>query len=193
MANFPTPIGIDRMLLDIAEGIGGAAKTLPEASRSAVGAVALKRATVQIDFELSSGAVRDDNFAGLGVKTFLFGIGASAGSSEERATNRGHIELEIVSIIDVEAKAKPDDGTGNKVDKLPAAPDRQAIRSAIGLLRGELAGLSIAVAERDRLTAMLSEASSLLAHDELDRAAAVVQAIEQHLRARVGPTGANDD
>ncbi|MCB1495399.1 MAG: hypothetical protein KDJ86_06415 [Bauldia sp.] len=192
MANFPTPIGIDRMLLDIAQGIGGAAKTLPEASRSAVGAVALKRATVQIDFELSSGAVREDNLAGLGVKTFLFGFGTSSETRADLATNRGRIELEIVSILDPEATAGDDTGANGKVDHLPAGRDRAELRAAIGLLQAEVAGLAIPDADRDRLTTMLKEASSFLAHDELDRAAAVIRGVERDLQALAGPRGAND-
>ncbi|MCB1489817.1 MAG: hypothetical protein KDJ88_20455 [Bauldia sp.] len=190
MANFPTPIGIDRMLLDIAQGIGGAAKTLPETSRSAIGAVALKRATVEIDFELSSGAVREDNTTGLGIRTFLFGFGSSSATTAELARNHGRIALEVVSIL--EPQANVDDDANTKDGRLPPAPDRVQIRAAIGLLQAQVAGLQVPANDRDSLTTMLKEASSFLAHDELDRAAAVIRAVEQHLQTLAGPRGTDD-
>lgn len=177
MAQFPLPIGIDRMLLDIAEGIGAAARKLPEASRSAVGAVAMKRANVQIDFELSGSATRDDDTVGLGARTFLFGIGSTATTTEDLVRNHGRIELEIVAIAEPPPPAiAPDD------DKdVAAQPDRTAIRSAIGLLRAEVAGLRLERAEREGLTGMLDEAFQFLTDDKLDRAAAVLADVKQRL------------
>lgn len=181
MANFPIPIGIDRMLLDIAAGIGDAARALPERSRSAVGAVALKRANVQIDFELSSGAVQKEGLAGLGAKTFLFGFGTTSETREELARNHGRIELEIVAIVDPTPAPNSEEKAGGSLERPDptTAPDPTAIREAIATAGADLKRLPLSDAERERLTENLSEALALLSRGDVDGAKAKLEHVRK--------------
>ncbi|MGF1627534.1 MAG: hypothetical protein ACFCVH_21860 [Alphaproteobacteria bacterium] len=181
------------MLLDIAEGIGGAAKILPEASRSAVGAVALKRASVEIDFELSTAAVRKDGSAGLGAKTFLFGFGTSSTTTEALARNHGRIELEIVAFVEPEPQPADTKASGGKLE--PPRPggespspvlDMEQIRIAMAAMRAEIARLSQSEAERAKLEQELDRAADLIAAGDLDGAGAILKQIQQQLKALSG-------
>lgn len=189
MADFPIPIGIDRMLLDIAKGIGDAARALPERSRSNVGAVALKRAVVQIDFELSSAATRQEDIAGLGAKTFLFGFGASSETTAELARNHGRIELEVVAITEPEPVS--DDRT--TTDDWPDVPlDRHAIRTAISLLQAQIAQLPFSDSDRENLTSQLAQASQLLSEGNPEGAAEILRYITKRIQALTGPADNGD-
>lgn len=181
MAHFPIPIGIDRMLLDIAVGIGSAARALPERSRSAVGAVALKRANVQIDFELSSAAQREEGFAGLGAKTFLFGFGSSAETREEVARNHGRIELEIVAIVEPTPEPDSEEKAGGGLTRPDptTTPDPATIREAIDAARADLHRLPLSDAERDKLAEDLNEALALLSRGDLDGAKAKLDRVRK--------------
>lgn len=133
MANLPVPAGLDDLLREIADGLGEAARILPEASRSAVGAVAVKRATVEIDFEMTTSLRRSDGSMGLGVRTFLIGAGVRSSDEEARARNSGRIALEIVAIAPAEeapAKKGEDDPLRNI--------DPAQVLALVKQLRGEI-------------------------------------------------------
>ncbi len=136
------------MMRDIAQGVGVAARILPEASRSEVGAVALKRASVEIDFEMTAAARRSDGTVGIGARTFLIGLGASSSDVESRARNSGRITLEIVAVADPGAAAAPEPASVIDRPLKPDAPEPQPepapaldpaeIKAALNLLRREI-------------------------------------------------------
>jgi hypothetical protein len=124
MANLPIPLGISVTLTDIAKGIGDAARTIPERSRSEVGALAVKRALVQLDFELAVATSRSSQGveAGptLGVRTVRFGAGVASETRTSTGVSRGHIELEVVAIQDVAKNADDDESP----EREPPAPPK---------------------------------------------------------------------
>ncbi|HEV2818060.1 MAG TPA: hypothetical protein VGW40_12665 [Allosphingosinicella sp.] len=107
MAKFPRPLGIEHVLEDIAIGIGAAARTLPERSRSVVGAVAMKTAKVRIDFEMAT--ADSVNAVGVVANRPQLGIaaGLGTGAAVSRAASRGFIEFEVVAIADIPEPAPP--------------------------------------------------------------------------------------
>ncbi len=104
MTGPPQFISVQSMLLDVVKAVGEAAGQLPILSRSPVGAIALHRAKITMSFELTSSAQTSDASTGvgpmLGVKSLTFGVASTENSVEDRAVNRGVIDLEIVAIAD---------------------------------------------------------------------------------------------
>lgn len=106
MAQIPLPLGIGVALVDIARGIGAAARALPERSRSYVGAVAMKSARVRIDFEMAT--VTTERDSGLGIRTHqLFGIGTVDNDTVTSSASKGFIEFEVVAISPVDPAEQP--------------------------------------------------------------------------------------
>ncbi len=190
MADFPIPIGVDRMLRDIAEGIGGAARILPTVSRSEVGAVAMRRATVAIDFELSSAAKRTDDSIGLGAKTFLFGFGASTETTETKVLNHGRIEMEIVAIVEPEEGERPKTATpaqpGPPV-KAPTPLSADQIRQALAIIQGELHNLPLDEEARGKIEAKIAEIHAAISAGDLHLANELLQYIKDIVQEVLNP------
>lgn len=187
MAKLPVPVGIDRMMRDFAESIGDGARLLPERSRSAVGAVAMKRATVEIDFEMTAGSSRRDGSVGIGVRGFLIGAGVRSGRDESFAAHRGRIVLEIVAIADT---AETSDVGPTRPDPepspQPAPPDSAAVAAAIAQMEKLLQTAEAARAIEPRAAVqahkLLESATKALADgdvagavERLDAAAALIE------------------
>jgi hypothetical protein len=156
------------MFRDIAQGIGDAARLIPEHSRSGVGALAVHRANVEVSFELSTQARDESGTVGLGARTFIFGPSIATGSNESTALNTGRITLEIVAITEPEERGK---------DPLPE-PDppltAEAIRKEIHRMGMLLAEAPIPDEDRRSVTALLERASQHLGAGELDAARAIL-------------------
>ncbi len=175
MADFPIPIGLPAMFRDIAQGIGDAAQLVPQLSRSEVGALAVHRASVEINFEMSTRARLDDGTVGLGARTFLFGPSVSTGSNETTALNIGRITLEIVAITEpapqVARPVKPPAvGAPGADDGL----DAKAIRKAIGDMRARLESLNIHETEKRKIAAALEMALASLVAGDLATARSII-------------------
>jgi hypothetical protein len=183
LANFPLPIGIDKMLRDIAHGIGDAARLVPARSRSDVGALAVHRASVEVNFELSTQARDERGTFGLGVRSFIFGPSIATGSNEATALNTGRISLEIVAITEPE---KADDRKPGKGEEL----DPAAIRKAIGDMRAALAGLDIGEAEKRKVAAALDMALASLVAGDLAAAQAIIDQLAPGFAALAKASGA---
>ena len=163
------------MMRDFAESIGDSARLLPERSRSAVGAVAMKRATVEIDFEMTASSSRREGAAGIGVRGFLIGAGVRGGRDESFAGHRGRIVLEIVAIAEVPEAA---DGGGiqptrpdPKPSPPPAPPDRGAVAAAVAQLEKVLQSAEAARAIEPRVAVearkLLDAAKKALANGDV--------------------------
>lgn len=183
------------MMREIAEGIGEAGRTLPERSRSEVGALAVRSASVDINFELSAEA-RDDKTgtatgAGLGVRSFLFSSEAQSRTSEWSARNTGRITLEIVAVIEPEAKdGSKTDGRATD-DHRPVAPPKSPpeipdvpdptgreeaarLMLAIGRMREALPRLDIADVERKQVAALIEMAAAQIEAGNLTAARDII-------------------
>ncbi|MFZ4689789.1 MAG: hypothetical protein ACOYLS_11175 [Polymorphobacter sp.] len=169
MAPLPRPIGIDATLVDIATGLGKAARLLPSLSRSDLGAVALKTAKVRIDFDMARAAAKTSNDVELGIRTFAIGGNLTRSATAENSRSTGSIELEIVAVAEIERSAAP----------VPAAtptppvrdPRREAIANAIKLLRSRQALAGLDAATRRRLQAAVKRVETAVDKGELDKAA----------------------
>jgi hypothetical protein len=193
MATIPKPIGVREMLVDIASGIGGAARTLPEASRSEVGAVAMRGAKVEVEFELSSAARTDSatNSFGLGVRTFRFG-GAQS-QTETQSRNTGRITLDIVAIMEPAPRPEPDETKTKDRDPLAEArpdrgdpptdpdpdptPDRAKLRAAIEALGKQIDAADIGDDRKKAYRVALDRALAALAFGDVAAAQKAAQAV----------------
>lgn len=183
MVDFPIPIGFALMMQEIAEGIGEAGRILPERSRSEVGALAVKSASVDISFELSAEARSEatgTKVGGrLGVRTFLFSTRTLNETYEETARNTGRITLEIVAIIEPEARegggtdgrqpVGPPVGPPKVPPDTPDEPEsderKEAARLllAIARMREALPELDISDVEKQQVAALIDMAAAQVA------------------------------
>jgi hypothetical protein len=137
-------IGIDDLLTDIGRGIGSANRELAVSSRSVIGSLAVKSASVNLSFEMTSTASqrRDSVSAGgplFGAKTLSIGTQ----TFDQNQTNRCTIGLEIVAVPDA-ASAPPGVPKPDRPDvPKPDAPgaDARRIPDDPGKLRVLLAEL----------------------------------------------------
>ncbi len=166
MAPLPKPLAISTVLTDIATGIGNAASLLPDKSRSAVGAMAVRSAKVHVEFEMAQAVSTGSSFVGVGMKSASFGITTTREAVEERQINRGVIDLEIVAIEDSSLRAAPQEA--------PDGGRRAAIGTMIDLLKSPPARALLSAARAKQLDAILAEAERLVAEGKLDEAAAVL-------------------
>lgn len=189
MAHLPIPIGVGDMLLDIAEGLAGAARSLPAQSRSAVGAVAMSKARVTVDFELSCRAQRTEKEVGagplLGVKTFQFGFTNKESESLHTGSNRGHIEFEVVAVLDpapAEEPARlPPRNPPVVHEPAPARKLADGLRQQIASLHAREVALVADPADKRSVAALLKQADQLVSAERLDDAAAAIAAAENLL------------
>lgn len=183
MANLPIPVGLGAMMREIAEGVGTAARILPGASRSAVGAVAVKRASVEIDFEMTASVRNSDGTVGIGARTFLIGSGVSTSAVETRARNSGRIALEIVAIAEAEPAppARPSRPEKPVVAPAPSPPlDAGEVKAALEQLRAQIAQrLAAGLVDQSAAT----EARGLANEAELRLSAGDLAGAAERLRA----------
>ena len=137
-------IGIDDLLTDIGRGIGSANRELAVSSRSVIGSLAVKSASVNLSFEMTSTASqrRDSVSAGgplFGAKTLSIGTQ----TFDQNQTNRCTIGLEIVAVPD----AAP---TPPGVPK-PDRPDVPKPDADAGRIPDDPAKLRVLLAELRRL------------------------------------------
>ena len=177
MAGLPKPIGIGVTLVDIATGIGTAAKRLPDLSRSEVGAVAVKTAKVRIDFEMASIRATANSGVSLGIRTSsILGVGAGVTRASTRSTARsvGSIELEIVAIADVPQPANPPRPAPPRPKpprpKPPRAKPSGRLVSVRGGIGGGAAGAGAAQDPKSALARAVAMLKSPQASTGLDRA-----------------------
>jgi hypothetical protein len=171
LAQLPNPVGIDETLVSIAAGLAQSAKLLPELSRSEVGAVAMKSASVAVHFEMARTALRAGSSVALGVRTF--GISASNTRSADRAEaiNRGSISFEVVAIVERPERDAEVADTGSK--------GLQALRSLIDILRAEETLAKVPDDVRKELLALADVAEAHMAAGDLVAAAEVAERIEK--------------
>lgn len=173
MAKLPQPIGVGTMLTDIAQGLGAAARLVVEQSKSEVGAIAVKGARVDVEFEMASRATSDAAGARLGVRTFSFGFGVNREAVEERRINRGRIEIEIAAVPLVATPAAPE------VDK-PSDADPQTVdaatrmKKAIAVLRKRLDATDVAPRLRSTIENALDRIDAFAAAGDLAAATAAL-------------------
>jgi hypothetical protein len=181
MPALPKPIGIDVTLVDIATGLGKAAKLLPTESRSDIGAVALKTATVRIDFEMARASASTSGGVQLGLRTFGIGASDSRTASNAVSRNSGSIQLEIVAISDAAPAPAPKPGR-QPIPRPPrsiVAPDprRAALEQALALLKTPQASAGLDAATRRKLQAAVKRLEAAIAKSDIDGAARVLATI----------------
>jgi hypothetical protein len=185
MPPFPRPIGIDVTLKDIATGIGEAARLLPTKSQSAIGAVALKTASVRIDFEMARASATDGSNVQLGLRTFGVGASQSRTATKDISRNNGSIQLEIVAITDV-APPPPPKPELKPIPQPPrriVTPDRRlaALKQALAMLKTPQASAGLNAATRRKLQAAVKRLEAAIAKSDIDGAARVLATIPKIL------------
>lgn len=182
MAKFPIPVGLGDMMRDIAGGVAEAARILPEQSRSEVGAVAVKRATVRVDFEMTGSARRRDGTVGIGARTFAITAARRVESAESTARNSGQITLEIVAVADAgsrsDAPAPPPDEPGRLRDPKTVMAVVNAIRAEV-VRRRDDGGLNTRTAAIH--LARLDEAAEAVVRGDVEAALAIIKPIAEAL------------
>jgi len=182
MPALPRPIGIDVTLVDIATGIGKAANLLPTLSRSDIGAVALKTATVRIDFEMARASATAGSSVQLGLRTFGVGASQSRTATNNISRNNGSIQLEIVAIADA-AQAPPLKPGIKPIPQPPRSivtPDPRrlaALKQALAMLKTPQASAGLNAAARRKLQAALKRLEAAIAKSDIDGAARVLATI----------------
>jgi hypothetical protein len=175
MPSLPSPIGIDVTLVDIATGIGKAAKLLP----------ALKTATVRIDFEMARASATAGSSVQLGLRTFGVGASQSRTATNNISRNNGSIQLEIVAITDVAPAPPPKPG----LKPIPRPPRRivspdprlAALKQALAMLKTPRAGAGLNAATRRKLQAAVKQLEAAIAKSDIDGAARVLATIPKIL------------
>ncbi|WP_439545485.1 hypothetical protein [Sandarakinorhabdus sp.] len=204
MAPLPKPIGIDATLVDIAAGIGEAARLLPTLSRSEIGAVAVKTAKVRIEFEMARASARTGSDVELGLRTFGVGASQSRTASTSTSRNIGSIELEIVAIADADpppppkpvkpVKPKPvvegpaldtPTPTPSPVAPVPDSPDprRVALDRALAMLKMPQATAGLTARVKRLVATAVGKVEAAVRAGDLDKAAELLAAIPALLPA----------
>lgn len=188
MAKVPEPVGVGAILTDIAQGLGDAARKVAIASRSDIGALAVKGAKVDIEFEMASRRSADGVAAGVGVRTFSFGFGVNREAVDERRINRGRIELEIVAVpVATEAADLPPKPVA--IDP-PAPPDPAAkMREALSALRAELKKRKVPARARAEIEKRLAAIGRQIDSGDLAGATAGLLELQPILAALPGGGG----
>jgi hypothetical protein len=188
VAKLPEPIGVGAILTDIAGGLGVAARKVAQDSRSELGALAIKGAKVDIEFEMASRRNTDGASAGLGMRSFSFGFGVNREAVDERRINRGRIELEIVA---VPLAAAAGEVPSQPVVVEPAAtPDSGArMRAALAALHTDLEQRKIPARARAEIEKRLAGISKQLDRGDLTAATAGLLALQPILAALPGGGG----
>lgn len=197
MAKVPEPVGVGAILTDIAQGLGDAARKVAIASRSDIGALAVKGAKVDIEFEMASRRSADGVAAGVGVRTFSFGFGVNREAVDERRINRGRIELEIVAVpVATEAADLPpkpvaiDPPAKPVIVEPPAPPDPAAkMREALSALRAELKKRKVPARARAEIEKRLAAIGRQIDSGDLAGATAGLLELQPILAALPGGGG----
>jgi hypothetical protein len=181
------------MLVDIAQGIGAAGRKVVTESRTDIGGLAVKGAKVDVEFEMASHSSSEGVSAGLGVRTFSFGLGVNKEAVDERRTNRGRIELDIVAVP--VGEAAPADVTplpppAADPGKGPIVVDAGTrIKDAIAALRDQLAGAQIPTKVRAQVEKQLTQAEDLINKGDLAKGTAALVRLQPVIARIVGGRG----